>query len=96
MLHMGFDTSDFIPCVISGEQAVDIHHIEARGMGGTIKEENINNIMASTRDIHLFFGDKTKYKNWLKKVHENYLQTGQPWIEENSDCEILNEYLSQR
>ena len=35
--HFGFDSSDFIPCETCGSKAVDIHHIDARGMGGSDK-----------------------------------------------------------
>jgi hypothetical protein len=33
--EMGYDETDWIPCEVCNRQAVDIHHIEARGMGGT-------------------------------------------------------------
>jgi hypothetical protein len=35
--YFGYDTTDFIPCEVCGSQAVDIHHIECRGMGGARK-----------------------------------------------------------
>jgi hypothetical protein len=33
--EIGYDTTDWIPCEVCQAQAVDIHHIEARGMGGS-------------------------------------------------------------
>jgi len=33
MNSMGYDLSDFIPCEITGQKAVDIHHIIGRGKG---------------------------------------------------------------
>jgi hypothetical protein len=44
--YFGYDTSDFIPCEVCGDKAVDIHHIECRGMGGTKELDNIDNLMA--------------------------------------------------
>lgn len=35
MDYFGYSEGDFIPSELSGLPAVDIHHIEARGMGGT-------------------------------------------------------------
>ena len=34
--YFSYTTADFIPCEICGNRAVDIHHIEARGIGGSI------------------------------------------------------------
>jgi 5-methylcytosine-specific restriction endonuclease McrA len=65
--HHGYDISDFIPCEICGTKAVDIHHIDARGMGGTNKD-NINNLMALCRVCHLYYGDKKEYKDYLKSI----------------------------
>ena len=54
---MGYDESDFIPCEICSHKAVDIHHIEARGMGGTGKKDDIENLMALCRSCHVQYGD---------------------------------------
>ena len=59
---------------ISGLPAEDIHHIEARGMGGTKKKDTIENLMALTREEHLEFGDKKQYLEYLKKTHANYIK----------------------
>jgi 5-methylcytosine-specific restriction endonuclease McrA len=65
--HYGYDISDFIPCEICGAKAVDIHHIDARGMGGSNKD-NINNLMALCRECHLYYGDKKEFKDYLKNI----------------------------
>jgi hypothetical protein len=31
----GYDTNSWIACEVCGATAVDIHHIESRGMGGS-------------------------------------------------------------
>lgn len=69
---MGYDESDFIPCEVCGAKAVDIHHIEARGMGGRNEKEanRIENLMALCRRDHILYGDKTEYKQFLIETHE--------------------------
>jgi 5-methylcytosine-specific restriction endonuclease McrA len=68
--HYGYDISDFIACEICGTKAVDIHHIDARGMGGT-KKDNINNLMALCRECHLYYGDKKEFKDYLKNIKKH-------------------------
>jgi len=67
--HFGYGEQDFIPCEICKARAVDIHHIEARGMGGSKKSDNIENLMALCRKCHLDFGDKKQHLEHLKKTH---------------------------
>jgi 5-methylcytosine-specific restriction endonuclease McrA len=68
MKYFGFDTSDFIPCEVCGHKAVDIHHIDCRGMGGSEKD-NIENLMALCRICHIMYGDKKNYTDFLKDIH---------------------------
>ena len=67
--EMGYDPTDFIPCEVCQSKAVDIHHIEARGMGGSKHADTIENLMALCRECHVEFGDKTDYKELLKATH---------------------------
>ncbi len=73
MDYFGYDVSDFIPSEISGVRANDIHHIEARQMGGTKEKDSIENLMALTREEHLLYGDKQQFKDWLKQIHLNFM-----------------------
>ena len=68
--YFGYGTSDFIPCEMCGLKAQDIHHIEARGMGGSKHADNIENLMALCRQCHIDFGDKKQHKEMLKVVHK--------------------------
>jgi hypothetical protein len=72
MDYFGYDVSDFICCEVCGAQAVDLHHIEPRSMGGNPKgdKDSIENIMALCRAHHLQYGDKKQWKDWLKKLHK--------------------------
>lgn len=65
----GYDITDFIPCEVCDAKAVDIHHIEARGMGGTKNADTIDNLMALCRRCHVEYGDKTQYKEMLREIH---------------------------
>jgi hypothetical protein len=70
---MGYKKTDFIPCEVCGSQAVDIHHIEARRMGGSKDKDTIENLMGLCRNCHIEYGDKKQYKEFLKDIHaKNY------------------------
>lgn len=70
MNHFGYDTSDFIPCEVCGKIAQDLHHIKARGMGGSKLRDNIENIMALCRTCHEFYGDKKQHMDFLIITHQ--------------------------
>lgn len=66
----GYDTTDeYIPCEVCLSVAVDIHHIEARGMGGSKEADGIDNLMALCRKCHDYYGDRKEYKEYLKSIH---------------------------
>jgi predicted restriction endonuclease len=67
--YFGYDISDTILCEVCGAKAVDLHHIERRGMGGSKSADRIENIMALCRKHHEEFGDKKQWKEWLIKLH---------------------------
>jgi len=67
--EMGFSTTDWIPCEVCRATAVDIHHIESRGMGGSKTADTIDNLMALCRECHVEFGDKKHYKELLVATH---------------------------
>lgn len=66
-----YDKSDVILCEVCGMVAVDIHHIEARGMGGSKSKDDPNNLMALCRKCHVKYGDKKQYKEFLKQIKQN-------------------------
>jgi len=74
--YFGFDMGDFVGCECCGKKAIDIHHIEARGMGGNPNGDKdvIENLQAVCRECHLRYGDKKEYKEMLKKVHLKYME----------------------
>ncbi len=71
--YFGYGIEDFIPCESCGAKAVDIHHIEARGMGGNKEADKIGNLMALCRKHHIEYGDKKQYIEYLKEIHKEKL-----------------------
>lgn len=67
---MKYDETDFIPCEICARKAVDIHHIDARGMGGSKTADRLENLMALCRGCHDRWGDIKHHKDFLRDVHE--------------------------
>lgn len=66
----GYDPDDktsFIPSEISGDPAVDIHHICNR-------EDRIENLMAVTRIEHKDYGEVKDLMYYLLKIHKRQLQ----------------------
>lgn len=70
MDFFGYGIEDWIPCEICERKAVDIHHIEARGMGGSKEKDHVDNLMALCRDCHTTYGDVKDAKDHLKKIHQ--------------------------
>ncbi len=72
--YFGYKEGDTVISEMSGKPADDIHHINARGMGGSKDKDVIENLMALTREEHIKYGDKKQYKEMLNKIHENFLK----------------------
>ncbi len=71
--YFGFDQTDFIACEICGAKATDIHHIDARGMGGSKTKDFIENLQAVCRKCHTEYGDISDIKDTLKEIHLKYM-----------------------
>ncbi|KQC33983.1 hypothetical protein AAU57_12065 [Nonlabens sp. YIK11] len=67
---LGFDKTDFMPCELSCQQGIDVHHVIGRGKGG---EDRIENLMLLTRELHHKLGDKKEHMVYLLTKHMNYL-----------------------
>jgi hypothetical protein len=73
MEFFGYGVDDFIPSELSGNRAVDIHHIDCRGMGSSKEKDVIENLMALTREEHNKYGDKKQWIEFLKMKHNEYM-----------------------
>jgi 5-methylcytosine-specific restriction endonuclease McrA len=68
--YFGYDETSWIACEMCGQTAVDINHIDARGMGGSKLKDKIENLMAMCRKCHIDLGDKKEHKVMMKVVHQ--------------------------
>jgi len=73
MDYFKYTTEDFIACEMCNSRAVDIHHIDARGMGGSNDKDHINNLMAVCRECHVEYGDKKQHIEWMNQIHSIYI-----------------------
>lgn len=78
----GYSGYEFMPCEVPGcgQSAVDINHIDARGMGGdpTGSKDVIENLMGMCRPHHERFGDRKDKKEWMKKIHLDFMKKHKP------------------
>lgn len=47
-----YGEQDFMACEVCGRRAVDVHHIDIKGMGGSKLKDNIDNLIGLCRDHH--------------------------------------------
>ena len=73
MKYFNYVLDDFIPCEVCGSRAVDIHHIENRGSGGSKNKDVIENLMAVCRKCHLDHGERKESLQMLKNIHKRRL-----------------------
>lgn len=86
MSAFGYGDTDFIPSELSGERCQDVHHIAARGSGGTKTEDRIENLIGLTRSEHEEFGDKKHLMAFLYRKHLQFMlhcgvKFDRDWIE---------------
>lgn len=71
--YFGYTGQEFIACEVCGSKAVDIHHIDCRGMGSSKEKDTINNLMAVCRSCHVTYGDKKQHLEFLITKHEQFI-----------------------
>lgn len=50
--YFGYGEQDVILCENCGKVAVDVHHIDSKGMGGSKTKDYIENLVALCRSCH--------------------------------------------
>lgn len=71
--YFGYTGQEFIACEVCGRRAVDVHHIDCRGMGGSKEKDKIENLMGVCRECHIKYGDKKEYMDFLKEKHQEFI-----------------------
>lgn len=71
--YFGYTGQEFIACEVCGSKAVDIHHIDCRGMGSSKEKDTITNLMAVCRSCHVTYGDKKQHLEFLITKHEQFI-----------------------
>jgi len=74
MNHFGYTLADFIPCEICGGQAVDIHHLIFKKMGGSKTKDYIENLIAVCRKHHNRCHDSKEFNETAKNIHLKVLK----------------------
>jgi len=70
---------DFVACEVCTSKAVDIHHIEARGLGGSKEKDFIENLVALCRNCHNQAEKSKKFNKQVKKKHLALLKFYKEW-----------------
>lgn len=68
--YFGYGDQDFVPSEYSGRPGADVHHLTFRSHGGG---DNIENLMALTREEHERAHNDPAFNEELKKIHAEYL-----------------------
>jgi hypothetical protein len=71
--YFGIAPTEYSPCEIPfcGLRAVDVHHIDAKGMGGTTHDYHINELMGLCRSHHE--GEWILGKELMKYLHLQFI-----------------------
>lgn len=78
MSFFDYTISDFIPSELSGQRAVDVHHISCRGSGGSKEKDYIENLIGLTREEHTERGDKECHMVYLYVKHFRFIMKKRP------------------
>ena len=73
MDYYDYVIDDVILCEYCSKQAVDIHHIEARGIGGDPRghKNQIENLIALCRGCHIKAETNKEFNSYLKQQNKN-------------------------
>ena len=71
MKHYNYGIDDLILCESCGAVAVDIHHIDRKGMGGSKLKDHISNLIALCRGCHTRAHSSVEFNIKLKERKQN-------------------------
>lgn len=65
-----YNISDWIACECGcGQKAIDIHHLDSRGMGGSRSKDVIENLVAVSRKCHEKAESDKEFNEQLRMKH---------------------------
>lgn len=67
--YFDYCETDIILCEVCGAKAVDIHHIESKGMGGSKTKDYIENLIALCRICHNKCHASKQFNAKAKEIH---------------------------
>lgn len=67
--HFGYYIGEWIGCEICNNTSVDIHHLDIKGMGGTTKEDEIEDLIAVCRTCHDKCHDHPEFNKKAVEIH---------------------------
>lgn len=67
--HFDYCETDIILCEICSSVAVDIHHIDSKGMGGSKTKDYIENLIAVCRGCHNKCHANIEFNSKAKEIH---------------------------
>lgn len=73
-IYLKHNPENFLPCEVCGAKAVDIHHIDNKGMGGSKMKDYYENLIALCRDCHNKAHNEELTKDYLREIHMKNLQ----------------------
>lgn len=63
----GLDIGDTLTCEVCSKPAVDIHHIQPKGMGGSKRLDGEENLIVLCRDCHNQAHESKLSKDYLRR-----------------------------
>ena len=70
MQFFDYGEQDFVMCeMCQQDRAVDIHHIQGRGMGGSKEQDFIENLMGLCRECHLKAESDSSFNMFCRIKH---------------------------
>lgn len=69
LYYFNYDETDFIACELCGKIAIDVHHLEAKGMGGSKTKDYIENLIAVCRECHVKCHASKEFNNKAREIH---------------------------
>lgn len=67
--HFGYYEGEWIACEVCSKTSIDVHHLDIKGMGGTKKEEKIEDLIAVCRECHNKCHDHPEFNEKAREIH---------------------------